>query len=126
MGTTLCSILYDMSMKMMVRDNFVHGDLHGGNILYAENDQHVTVLDAGIATSLDRKTFSPFGKFLHALCSGNTDVIVEYLQWFNESDFKVNVAEFKADIQGTMDKFVGPFRATPEQPVNAADMFGEV
>lgn len=26
----LSNILYDMSMKMMVRDNFVHGDLHGG------------------------------------------------------------------------------------------------
>lgn len=126
MQATLCSILYDMSMKMMIRDNFVHGDLHGGNILYAENDQHVTVLDAGIATSLDRKTFSPFGKFLHALCSGNTDVIVEYLQRFNESDFKVNVAEFTADIQGTMDKFMGPFRVNPGQPINAADMFGEV
>merc|ERR1711988_202859 len=35
-----------MNMKMMVRDNFVHGDLHGGNILYSENDDHVTVLDA--------------------------------------------------------------------------------
>ena len=57
----LSKILYDMSMKMMVRDNFVHGDLHGGNILYSENDDQVTVLDAGIATSLDKGTFAPFG-----------------------------------------------------------------
>ena len=45
----------DMSMKMMVRDNFVHGDMHGGNILYSMSENHVTVLDAGIATSLDKR-----------------------------------------------------------------------
>jgi len=122
----LCNILYDMSMKMMVRDNFVHGDLHGGNILYSEGDNHVTVLDAGIATSLDRQTFKPFGKFLHALCSGNTDTIVEYLQRFNESKLSVNMEEFKRDIQAIMDKFMGPLRMNPDEPINAADMFGEV
>jgi len=125
---SLCGILYDMSMKMMVRDNFVHGDLHGGNILYSEKDKHVTVLDAGIATSLDRDTFKPFTKFLHALCSGQTDTIVEYLQRFNESPWavKVDLAEFRRDIQATMDKFMGPLRQNPDEPVNAADMFGEV
>lgn len=118
----LCNILYDMYMKMMVRDNFVHGDLHGGNILYSETDNHVTVLDAGIATSLDQRTFAPFGKFLHALCSGNTDRIVQYLDGFNESNYKnkVDLTEFKRDIQQIMDKFM------PETPLNAADMFGEV
>ena len=60
----LSKILYDMSMKMMIRDNFVHGDLHGGNILYSTNDDHVTVLDAGIATSLDKRTVAPFGGVL--------------------------------------------------------------
>lgn len=116
----LCKILYDMSMKMMVRDNFVHGDLHGGNILYSEADNHVTVLDAGIATSLEPTTFAPFGRFLHALCSGHTDTIVQYLDKFNESSYKVDLQEFKQDIQRIMDKFM------PETPVNAADMFGEV
>jgi len=126
MQTSLCSILYDMSMKMMVRDNFVHGDLHGGNILYSEAHDHVTVLDAGIATSLDRQTFAPFGRFLHALCSGHTDHIVEYLQRFNESTIQVNMAELRQDIQATMDKFMGPLRQNPDLPINAADMFGEV
>mmetsp|Transcript_45711 Transcript_45711/g.138592 ORF Transcript_45711/g.138592 Transcript_45711/m.138592 type:complete len:437 (-) Transcript_45711:457-1767(-) len=124
----LCGLLYDMSMKMMVRDNFVHGDLHGGNILYSEKDRHVTVLDAGIATSLDKQTVAPFARFLHALCSGHTDAIVDYLQRFNESPMatKVNLAEFKKDIQAIMDKFMGPLRVHPDQPTNAADMFGEV
>lgn len=122
----LSSILYDMSMKMMVRDNFVHGDLHGGNILYSEEDSHVTVLDAGIATTLEAKTVAPFGRFLNALCSGQADRVVEYLQRFNESKFVVNVVELKQDIQATMDKFMGPAHMSGDGPVNAADMFGEV
>eukprot|EP00439_Symbiodinium_sp_Y106_P082930 s629_g22.t1 len=122
----LSKILYDMSMKMMIRDNFVHGDLHGGNILYSTNDDHVTVLDAGIATSLDKRTVAPFGRFLHALCSGQTEKVVEYLQRFNESDMVVNTKQLHADIQETMDKYMGPFRIDKEGPLNAADMFGEV
>jgi predicted unusual protein kinase regulating ubiquinone biosynthesis (AarF/ABC1/UbiB family) len=122
----LCNLLYDMSMKMMVRDNFVHGDLHGGNILYSEGDDHVTVLDAGIATKLQEQTIKPFGKFLYALCSGNTKGIVNYLQHFNEAQISVNLPDFTRDIQKTMDKYMGPLREHPELPVNAADMFGEV
>lgn len=122
----LCNLLYDMSMKMMVRDNFVHGDLHGGNILYSEHDDHVTVLDAGIATKLEQQTIKPFGGFLYALCSGNTKGIVKYLQHFNESKISVNLPDFTRDIQRTMDKYMGPLREHPELPVNAADMFGEV
>ena len=37
---------------MFLRDNYVHGDLHSGNLLYTEGDGHVTVLDAGLACSL--------------------------------------------------------------------------
>lgn len=122
----LCDLLYDMSMKMMVRDNFVHGDLHGGNILYSEGDDHVTVLDAGIATSLEKSTVIPFCSFLHALCDGNTPTIVKYLQIFNESKMAVNMPDFTRDIQDTMDKFMGPMRVNNHLPVNAADMFGEV
>ncbi|CAK8986663.1 Probable serine/threonine-protein kinase abkC [Durusdinium trenchii] len=122
----LSKILYDMSMKMMVRDNFVHGDLHGGNILYSMSDDHVTVLDAGIATSLEKRTFAPFGVFLHALCSGQTDIVVDYLQRFNESKICVNTKQLKTDIQETMDKYMGPFRLNQHGPLNAADMFGEV
>lgn len=122
----LSSILYDMSMKMMTRDNFVHGDLHGGNILYSESDSYVTVLDAGIATSLESQSVAPFGRFLNALCSGHADTVVEYLRRFNESKSPVNVAQLTSDIQATMDKFMGPEHMSGDGPVNAADMFGEV
>ena len=60
---------------MMVRDNFVHGDLHGGNILYSMSDDHVTVLDCGIATSLDKRTFAPFGTELRVVELGLTGLI---------------------------------------------------
>eukprot|EP00438_Fugacium_kawagutii_P016471 Skav211464 [mRNA] locus=scaffold379:278451:282856:- [translate_table: standard] len=90
----LSKILYDMSMKMMVRDNFVHGDLHGGNILYSMSDDHVTVLDCGIATSLDKRTFAPFGP----------TVVVPLPLFLVQSFEVVNTKQLKTDIQRTMDK----------------------
>eukprot|EP00928_Gymnodinium_smaydae_P081441 TRINITY_DN64968_c0_g1_i1.p1 TRINITY_DN64968_c0_g1~~TRINITY_DN64968_c0_g1_i1.p1 ORF type:complete len:599 (+),score=132.25 TRINITY_DN64968_c0_g1_i1:78-1799(+) len=126
MQLKLSRILYDMSMKMMVRDNFVHGDLHGGNILYSENNCHVTILDAGIATQLQQSTYAPFGRFLKALCTGHTDTLIEYLERFNEAKVKINMATLRDDIQQIMDKFVSPLREHPDKPINAADMFGEV
>jgi len=122
----LCEVLYDMNMKMMIRDNFVHGDLHGGNILYSDAGDHVTVLDAGIATSLQKETIAPFCRFLRAFCSGGTEVVIEYLNYFNEAKAKVNIDKFRPDIQAIIDKFMGEARIDPDKPVNAADMFGEV
>lgn len=122
----LCAILYDIYMKMLVRDNFVHGDLHGGNVLYSEKHKHVTVLDAGIATSLDIETKMPFATFLHAFCSAHTDIIVDYLQRFNQATIPVDLVQMRKEVQATMDKFMGPDRLDPDKPPNAADMFGEV
>lgn len=116
----LCSRLYDMNMKMMVRDNFLHADLHGGNILYSEKDDVITVIDAGMATSLDQKTVAAFGKFLYALASRQTDSIVELIQSFNESTIAVNVGKFRQDIQAAVEN------QDPSGPFNAVEMFGQV
>jgi hypothetical protein len=44
--------LFDINIKMFLRDNFVHGDLHAGNLLYDAASHRITVLDAGLTTSL--------------------------------------------------------------------------
>jgi len=95
----------------------------GGNIFYKEGETHVTVLDAGITTSLEKASFAPFGKFLYALCSGGVDDTVKYLNYFNKAAATVNSINLKKEIQSTMDKFVGPLC---QELVNAADMFVEV
>jgi hypothetical protein len=53
-----------MALKMLLRDNWIHGDLHAGNILCPADpgDERVFVLDAGhltFATSDERHSSSP-------------------------------------------------------------------
>jgi predicted unusual protein kinase regulating ubiquinone biosynthesis (AarF/ABC1/UbiB family) len=48
----LARILFDMNVKMFLRDNYVHGDLHAGNLIFSMEDGRVTVIDAGLITSL--------------------------------------------------------------------------
>ena len=65
----LAAAIFDMTIKMYLRDNYIHGDLHGGNVLFSSDprDDRVFVLDAGLTTALERDWASPFGYLLHAL-----------------------------------------------------------
>ena len=47
-------VIFDMNMKMFLRDNFIHGDLHAGNLLYDEMTDTITVLDAGLISQVSR------------------------------------------------------------------------
>ncbi len=51
------------------RDNFVHGDLHAGNLLYDEQANVLTILDAGLVTTLGSDAEEGFGDFLRAMCA---------------------------------------------------------
>ncbi len=78
----LAYTMFDMFLKMFLRDNLIHGDLHAGNVLYSAGDNAVTILDAGMTVTLDPEVMPSFGKFLHAICSGNADALVERIQTF--------------------------------------------
>eukprot|EP00917_Polyrhabdina_sp_WS-2016_P028568 GHVP01060915.1.p1 GENE.GHVP01060915.1~~GHVP01060915.1.p1 ORF type:complete len:448 (+),score=54.38 GHVP01060915.1:1207-2550(+) len=52
--------LLDLLYKMIVRENFIHCDMHSGNILYDKLSRTMTLVDVGMSTSLnrqDRKNF---------------------------------------------------------------------
>jgi len=66
----LAFTMFDMFLKMFLRDNLIHGDLHAGNVLFDTAHSACTVLDAGLTVSLDKDMQAGFGKFLLAICSG--------------------------------------------------------
>jgi len=103
----LAKIVFDMNMKMFLRDNYVHGDLHGGNLMAAD-DGTLAVFDAGLTTALKPDIAEPFGYFLHAICTGATDKVVEKLILFNEVPReKLDVDGFTADVHARMKLYVG-------------------
>ena len=50
----------DMFLKMVFRHNFVHCDLHPGNILVSSNDEKLIILDPGLTASLSNKDMRNF------------------------------------------------------------------
>jgi aarF domain-containing kinase len=96
----LAGKIFDMTIKMYLRDNYIHGDLHGGNLLYSTDpeDDRVYVLDAGLTTALQPDWASPFGYFLHALTTGNADSVADKLLMFNINDAAIDSAAFRAEL----------------------------
>lgn len=148
---TLASTIFDMSIKMFLRDNLCHGDLHGGNVMFDVEGNCCTVLDAGMTTSLASEVQADFGQFLHALCTADSDKLVDKILSFHvevsaenrayqgklASNFSSEDPEerriarehFRQDVQAAMDKWIDPKgKATNPNggPISLGDIIGEV
>jgi len=126
--TKLAEIIHDMSMKMFLRDNFMHGDLHGGNVLVAE-DGSLTVIDTGITTSILPDWQPKFGEFLKSLTVGDSERLTNTLLAFHEGEVsEENERNFRIDMEKTTKKFTGsiPGYAPDGGMVDLGDFIGEI
>lgn len=83
--TKLSETLFDMNMKMFLRDNLIHADLHSGNLIFDEDTGEVTVVDAGMAVTLESNDLAGFGDFMRAAIDGDSRVMAEKLLEFHDS-----------------------------------------
>merc|ERR1719350_119698 len=123
----LARIVHDMSMKMFLRDNFMHGDLHGGNVLLAE-DGSLTVIDTGITTSILPDWQPKFGEFLKYIVIGDNAGLTETLLAFHEGDASdEDKQNFREAMESTTNKFVSaPGKAPDGGMVDLGDFVGEI
>lgn len=42
----------DLAMKMFLRDNYIHGDMHAGNLLYSPEHNLLSILDTGLTAEV--------------------------------------------------------------------------
>ena len=88
----LSTKVHDMMVKMFLRDNFIHGDLHSGNLLYDTETKRITVLDAGLVTRLPVDDIFAFGEFLQAICNKDADSIADHLFGFRDPSVPLDKA----------------------------------
>jgi aarF domain-containing kinase len=79
-------VVLEAYLRMVFLDNFAHGDLHPGNLLFDEQSSGrnarvsrseairnagVVVIDAGIVTKLEQQDLRNFVELFHAVATGN-------------------------------------------------------
>eukprot|EP00945_MAST-04E_sp_MAST-4E-sp1_P003107 g3107.t1 len=122
----LAKKIFDINMKMFLRDNFVHGDMHGGNLLFCEGgvggeEAVLTVLDAGLTVSLPDDVARSFSQFLYSMIMGDVDGIMSRLIEFNDSHTKVDITAFRGAIVKQVDTWVGERSSIPLTAPKAPD-----
>ena len=99
--------IFDTQMKMFLRDNYIHGDLHGGNIIFNPQEGTVTIIDAGMITMLKDDIKQDFKKFLFALSIGDCDSLVQHLLNFSEKkDDFVDYQQFRIAIEQEVKEWI--------------------
>ncbi|CAI5734738.1 unnamed protein product [Peronospora destructor] len=82
----VAQVVLEAYLRMVFLDNFAHGDLHPGNLLFDEQDGRrnarvsrsqairnagVVVIDAGIVTKLEQQDLRNFVELFYAVATGN-------------------------------------------------------
>ena len=95
----------------MFRDNFVHGDLHPGNLLVRRDPHtnsflHLVVLDPGIVSTLDPTDLANFRAVFSAVVAGNGRKVGELFL-----DHSQHRCSNRADFVERMERLVMTARA---------------
>merc|ERR1711998_790195 len=73
----LADSIFEMTIKMFFKDNYIHGDLHAGNVMYSEKEKRLTVIDAGIVAAFGDERIKDFRSFLRYICKRDTARIAD-------------------------------------------------
>eukprot|EP00873_Tetraselmis_striata_P027922 jgi/Tetstr1/448186/TSEL_035477.t1 len=89
-------------LQMLLADNFMHADLHPGNILLRYTEAGIpqlVLVDAGMVAQLDREEQDNFIGLFQAFGSGDGDKAAHHILRFAERQTCSDVAGFSQDMQ---------------------------
>eukprot|EP00210_Caulerpa_lentillifera_P007052 g6746.t1 len=103
LNTKIVTLGVDTYLRMLLSDNFVHTDLHPGNILVretpSENSVQIVLLDFGLAEELRPKIRKHFISFLNMISKGDGYSAAQHLlQWSDDQQCPDPVA-FTEEMQ---------------------------
>ncbi|CCW70026.1 unnamed protein product [Phytomonas sp. Hart1] len=87
--------------KMLLRDNFIHGDMHPGNILIQCKDYHepsITLIDVGLCQQLTEHEAALSEKLIEAFVRWNSDLCAVNIWNMSDRQEYASCDRFKADI----------------------------
>lgn len=127
----LAATVFDMTIKMFLRDNLVHGDLHSGNVMYDREGSSLTVIDAGLTTSIGDDIQESFRDFVYAMSTGDSQGLMDKLMEFNTNTDVLSeekYASLKQDIDNACETWVGAegSRAPDGSPISLGDLTGAI
>lgn len=124
--SAMADLVFDMAMKMYLRDNLMHGDLHGGNIIYNTEDNEMTVIDVGITCTLNAHT-KDFTNFLYGMCTARPEIISQSLLDMSTRRSGFNLRAFETDIKGAYGMFASAAQMQDKDfVVPVGDITGEL
>ena len=92
------------------------------------HDGSLAVFDAGLTCRLAPEIAQPFGYLLQALCTGNTDRVVDKLCFFSQNidESKVDMESFRSDMHKLMLDYVDQksMNSPDGRPINMGVMVG--
>lgn len=81
--TELARTLREASMRMSLKDGFVHADMHPGNMM-RRDDGVLVLFDAGLAKEIAPDTKEQFVDICRCIAVGGPDDFVQHLQRYHE------------------------------------------
>ena len=121
--TRLAKIGFQLLLKMVFEDGFVHADLHPGNILVTPAGV-VTLLDLGLTATLDDTYRRIFAVYFAAWASGDGATMARLMVDYSPGEPPADFAAYEKDIMGFVSRYHG--KALGEVAVSQVvfDMFG--
>ena len=101
--------IFDITLKMFLRDNFVHSDMHAGNAIYDEKRDLITLIDAGMATELPQDVLWKFGDFIRAVVLGDDVKLASVIYHFHDEVSskvpKPDAVKLHQEVKSTLDRW---------------------
>jgi ubiquinone biosynthesis protein len=102
----LARTIIDTAFRQLFEDGLFHGDPHPGNILVLPGNR-IALLDFGLVGRLSRAQQEALVTLIVSVALRDPDAVARLLVRLGAPDSRIPISEFRADIRGLLDRYLG-------------------